>query len=97
MRTESLTEKKSSKEFHIKGFHYSVNVLIISVLLNFVLLAVIHNLLLHPGKTTYYASNGFFPAPIELKPLDAPNESSVPLLANDPPEEMMIRALPENI
>ncbi len=97
MRTESLDEKKRAKGFYQRGFHYTVTVLIISVVLNFVFLAVIHNKLLHPGRTTFYASNGFFPAPIELKPLDVPNESSVPLLANDPPEEMMIRALPENI
>lgn len=97
MRTESLAEKKKVKGFYIKGFHYSVNVLIVSVLLNFVLLAVIHNYLLHPGKTTYYASNGFFAAPIELTALDAPNESAEPLLPDDPPEEMMVRALPENV
>ncbi len=97
MRRESLTEKKKAKGFYIKGFHYTVNVLIVSVLLSFVLLATIHNKLLHPGRTTYYASNGFFSAPIELTALDAPNESSIPLLADDPPEEMMARSLPENV
>lgn len=97
MRRESLAEKKRTKGFYMRGFHYSVNGLMISVVLNLVLIIVIHNKLLHPGESTFYASNGFTPTPIKLAPLDAPNQSSIPLLPNDPPEEMTIRALPENV
>ena len=97
MRHESLAEKKKTKGFYVRGFHYSVNVLMISVALNILLVNIIHNRLAHPGYSEFYATNGLFPSPILLEPLNAPNESSTPLLPNDPPDEMMGRKLPENI
>ena len=96
MKHVCLVEKKASKGFYIKGFHYAVNALMISVVLNCILITLIHNKEVHHGSSHFYATNGLFPAPIELNALNAPNESSVALLANDPPEEMTIRALPEN-
>lgn len=95
MRKITLREKKNQKGFYSTGFRYSVNVLLFSLILNFVLTAAIHNRLLHIPSTSFYSTDGVS-EPMRLTPLDAPNESSQPLLPDDPPEEMGIRELPPN-
>lgn len=96
MRRESLTEKKKSKGFYCTGFQKAVNVLFVSVALNICFVMAIHSKIAHKIEPNFYASDGVS-SPIMLNPLDAPNESSTPLLPDDPHEEMMVRAIPDNV
>ena len=96
MSGSSLAFKKKQKNFYSSYFHNTVNVLIFSVFLNLVLIGVVQNKLMHIASTDFYASDGIS-QPILLTPLSAPNKSSIPLLPDDPAEEMMMRTLPANM
>jgi|GEM_PF-779928 len=94
MRRETLSDKKQRKDFYINAFRRTISCLLGSVILNLLLLGVIHNRILHKPAETFYTSDGIT-APIPLKPFDEPNNSSTPLLENDPLEEMTVRSIPQ--
>lgn len=96
MRHENLVEKKGRRSFYCRSFQKAVSVLLGSVVLNLVLSAAIHSRLVKVQEPDFYATNGVS-FPILLAPLDAPNLSSTPLLQDSPPEEMVVRDLPENV
>lgn len=96
MKSGSLQEKKNRKGFYSAGFRTAVNVLLVSVILNFMLVAATHNQIARRMDPPFYATDGIA-APILLTPLSGPNESSEALLPDDPPEEMGVRELPDNV
>lgn len=96
MKQQNIKNKKNRKNFYALGFKRAVNLLLVSVILNLLLSTGIHNRLIRIPEPKFYATDGIA-APILLTPLDGPNKSSEPLLPDDPPEEMPIRELPENI
>jgi len=83
MRRELWRVIKSSKNFYTMTFRFAGNALVFSLIINVVLGLVICQAYLYKPKRHFYITNGVVP-PTELSSRDTPNESSVPLLANDP-------------
>lgn len=85
MRRELWRTIRRSKNFYTATFRFSKNILVFSLLINVVLgLAICHTYFYKP-KRHFYITNGVV-LPTEVKARDTANESSVPLLANDPDE-----------
>lgn len=83
MRRELWRVIRRSKNFYTTTFRFSGNVLVFSLIINVVLGLVICQTYFYKPKRHFYITNGMVP-PTELSSRDTPNESSVPLLANDP-------------
>ena len=70
----------NSKYFYREHYRRSIGLLYVSLIISACLLVAIAALLtFHSDEPGFYASNGVT-APILLKPMDAPNMSSKPLL-----------------
>lgn len=83
MSRENWKRIKQSKFFYVKFYRRITTWVILSILLNIVLcFGLIYSYLNRPART-YYATSGIT-APVELKALDMPNNSSEALLPSDP-------------
>lgn len=83
MRRELWRSMISSKHFYVRSFRFAGKALFFSLILNICLGAAIYKVYFHTPKRHYYVTNGVTP-PMELTALDSANESSEPLLGNDP-------------
>ena len=83
MRRELWRVIKRSKNFYTMTFRFAGNALVFSLIINVVLGLVICQTYFFKPKRHFYITNGEVP-PTEVNSRDTPNESSVPLLANDP-------------
>ena len=83
MRRELWRVIRRSKNFYTTTFRFAGNALVFSLIINVVLGLVICQTYFYKPKRHFYITNGVVP-PTELSPRDTANESSVPLLANDP-------------
>lgn len=83
-----------SKRFYVSTFRFAEKALIFFMVLNVLLgLGVVYAYFQIPMRH-YYATNGEVP-PLELTPMDAPNETSIPLLAADPEIDDDKRIIPK--
>lgn len=80
-------EIKQGKFFYRNAYRRSVGALLISITITIFLLVTILFLIATEPEQTFYATSGET-APVKLQPLSAPNQSSTPLLPNDPPDDM---------
>ena len=83
----SLDEIKQQKHFYRDNFRRAVKALVLSILIGFILIMFIIYKAIQKPTIAYYATHGET-APVRLTPLDSPNRSSEPLLADDPPDDM---------
>jgi len=83
MRRELWRSMISSKHFYVGGFRFAGKALFFSLILNLGLGAAIYQVYFHTPERHFYVTNGVTP-PTELTAMSTANESSVPLLANDP-------------
>lgn len=83
----------ASRNFYVHTYKRVLAVLVFSIMINLLLSLLIAYIYL--GRTTpaYYVSNGMT-SPMQIKPMDAPNESSHPLLASEPSTEG-VKVIPE--
>lgn len=83
MQRETWRLQIRSKRFYVRTFRFAESALIVMIGVNIFLgLATLYVYTRIPERH-YYATNGEVP-PMELTALNAPNETSVPLLAADP-------------
>ncbi len=73
---------KLSKRFYVNTYRKTGSALLISLALNVCFGVVIHYLYFSQPEHTFFATDGVTP-PIELTPMDSPNDTSVPLLGSD--------------
>ncbi len=83
MRRELWRLMIRSKRFYVGTFRFAESALVFSLLVNVLLCVGLVYAYKHVPDRHYYATNGEVP-PSELTAMDAPNETSVPLLAADP-------------
>ena len=83
MRSELWRLMITSKRFYVGTFRFAGSALLLSLMLSVLLGAGIFYAYLHIPDRHYYATNGVVP-PSELTSMDAPNDTSIPLLASDP-------------
>ena len=85
---------RQRKGFYIGTFRRIGSILVISMSLNLILgLSVIY-VYMHKPENKFYATNGATP-PNEVVPMDQPNLTSSPLLANDPVNDEPIKVIPQ--
>lgn len=84
---------RGNKNFNIRVFRRGTIVLIVSLVLNCILGLLIHLEYKKLPQPEYYETNGIT-EPMKLKPLNAPNRTSVPLLEPDQPPESEEKILP---
>ena len=83
MRRELWRLMISSKRFYVGTFRFAESALLFSLICSVLLGIGIFYAYLHIPERHYYATNGEVP-PSELTAMDEPNETSTPLLADDP-------------
>lgn len=95
MSRQTWNEIKASKRFYVKLYRRSINILIVSLLINLILSYVgLHMYFNRPARVAY-STNGASP-PTVLSPLSAPNKSKEPLLGSDPNEsEIQVKVVPD--
>ena len=85
---------KSSNNFNVNVFRRGLSVLLVSLILSCVLGLWIFHTYVHRPERDYYATNGVT-APVQLKGLLAPNNSSEALLEPDPPTDNTPKVIPQ--
>lgn len=83
----------ASRYFYVKTYKRSLFALIFSIMLNLILGLLIVYVYWNRTAPTYYVSNGMT-APMILKALNAPNDSSSPLLGSEPIPAVGTKPLP---
>lgn len=85
---------KQSKFFYVRVYRKLLTVIIASTAFNVILCAALIYSFLHIPLRDFYATSGVVP-PIQLTPLDAPNNTSESLLPPDPINDDNNRVIPE--
>jgi intracellular multiplication protein IcmM len=86
--------KKKSKNFYMLLFRRAKNMTIIFLFINILLEAALFVVYLNIPERYFYATYGDIP-PIQLIPMDEPNYSPFPLLANDDYQDSDARSVPQ--
>ena len=94
MSRETWRLLKQSKRFYVGTYRKAGSALIFSMFINLFLGLGIYYLYFKQPEHDFYATNGVTP-PELLKPMDARNDSSVPLLPNDPDDDNEIKVMPQ--
>ena len=94
MRRELWRLTISSKRFYVGTFRFAGGALLFSLMLSVLLGVGIFYAYLHMPDRHYYATNGAVP-PSELTSMDAPDETSVPLLPPDPTGDEGLKRIPK--
>ncbi len=82
MSRETWALIKHSKRFYIQTFRRAGTALFVSAIINLCLGGAIYYVYFGEPGHDFYATNGVTP-PVKLTSMDAPNNTSVALLAND--------------
>lgn len=94
MSRETWNLIKQTKQFYVNTYRKIGSALILSVFINIALgLGIYHVYFSQPGHD-FYATSGITP-PVKLTYMDEPNNSSMPLLANDSEAENEIKVIPQ--
>ena len=83
-----------SKQFYVGTFRFVEYMLVFSLAISVLLGVGLFYAYRHIPERHYYATNGEVP-PTELTALNAPNETSVPLLPNDPTVDSDVKLIPK--
>ena len=94
MSHETWNLIKNSKRFYVRTFRWTENALVVSLFLNLLLVLAVYYSYFTLPEHDFYVTDGVN-APMMLTPMDAPNTTSVPLLANDPGTDDASRAIPQ--
>lgn len=94
MSRETWSLIKNNKNFNVHIYRRGLLALIISLCLSVIFSGLIFYIYRNLPERDYYATNGIT-SPIQLKSMLAPNESSVPLLPDDPPTDDTPRVIPQ--
>lgn len=94
MGRETWDTIKQSKAFYIRTYRKGGTFVIVSLLVNLLLSLAIYYVHFHQPNPDFYATSGITP-PIQLTALNAPNDSSTPLLEPDPATEDETRVIPQ--
>ena len=86
---------KTSKRFYVSVYRLVSTTLLISLVLNGLLtISVAYKYFTRPERNYYATFGGSWPLP--LTPIDGPNRSSIPLLADDPGEsDNVVKTVPQ--
>lgn len=93
MSREAWNLIKNSKHFYIATYRRAITALFISMSINVGLGVLFYFVYFSQPETDYYSTSGVTP-PVKLTPLDGPNYTSTPLLANDPDDEPETKVIP---
>lgn len=85
---------KKSKRFYVKTYRRAGHMLVFSIGINLLLVIAIYYACFSQPEADFYATNGVT-APVELTPMDQPNNTSLPLLANDPESGNENKVIPQ--
>lgn len=94
MRREVWRLLIQSKRFYVGTFRFIESMLVLSLLISVLLTAGVFYIYLDIPERHYYATNGVVP-PSDLTAMDAPNETSVALLASDPTTDDDEKSIPK--
>ena len=96
MSHEALYATIHLKRFYVRNFRALETLLIVSYWLNIILVLSFFYVYINRPDPDFYSTNGVV-APESLTPMDIPNETSAPLLPDDPPDDDKAEsvALPE--
>ncbi len=94
MSRETWNLIKQSKRFYVNTFRKTGSVLLISVTMNLALGFAIYYSYFNRPEHDFYATSGITP-PVMLTPMDAPNDTSVALLAADPIDDNDTKVIPQ--
>jgi intracellular multiplication protein IcmM len=85
---------KQSKRFYVKTYRRTGSAIFLSMVTNLLLILGICYVYLNRPAHDFYATSGETP-PVMLTPMDIPNNTSEPLLANDPDINDDIKVIPQ--
>lgn len=85
---------KQSKAFYVNTYRRVMAGIVFSLAVNIILFVAIVYVYKSRQLPTFYATSGMTP-PIELKALDAPNDTSEPLLPPDPTDDNEVKLIPD--
>jgi intracellular multiplication protein IcmM len=94
MSRETWNLIKNSKRFYVSGFRATGSVLVLSMIMNLFLGLAVYYTYFNLPDNDCYVTDGVN-APVLLTPMDEPNYTSVPLLANDPQTDDENREIPQ--
>ncbi len=94
MSRETWNLLRNAKRFYVRSFRWTGSLVIISVLMNLLLGMAVYYVYFNQPEHDFYVTDGVTP-PVSLTPMDEANETSVPLLANDPGTDDETRAIPQ--
>lgn len=94
MRRETWRLMIQAKGFYVGTYRFLGTALACSVVCSVLLSLAIFYVYLHMPERHYYATNGEVP-PSELTAMEQPNDTAVPLLADDPAADDEERLIPE--
>lgn len=94
MSRETWNLIKQSKRFYVRTYRKTSTALFISVIINLFLGLTIYYTYFSRPEHAFYATDGVTP-PVQLTPMDSPNNTSVALLAPDPLNDDETKAIPE--
>ncbi len=94
MSLESWSLIKQNKKFNVNIYRRGLVALIISLILSGLMAGYIFYIYLHLPENDYYATSGIV-APVMIKSMSTPNESSEPLVDPDPPTDDVLRVIPQ--
>jgi intracellular multiplication protein IcmM len=94
MRREVWRLMIQSKRFYVSSFRFAENVLVFSLVISVLLGIGLFYADIHIPERHYYATNGSVP-PTELTAMSVPNETSVPLLPDDPTVDNDTKLIPK--
>ncbi|MCX7116082.1 MAG: phosphoesterase [Gammaproteobacteria bacterium] len=94
MSRQELRMQKASKFFYVRVYRWSLNLVLVSIVLNVGLVVLDWLYYLHRPSTTYYATSGVT-RPIKLTWRSLPNHSQHFLLPSTPPVVQVKKRIPD--
>ncbi len=94
MNREKWAKIKNNKNYNVRIFRRGTSVIMVMLVFIFILQILILYFYLGQPEPDFYSTNGVT-EPMKLRPLAAPNNTSVFLLAPDPPIVNFDRDLPQ--
>ena len=94
MSREKWRLLKNMKGFYVRSFRWMGNLVIISCCFNLLFGVAVYYCYFNQPDNDNYSTDGVTP-PVLLTTMDEPNDTSVPLLANDPETDDEARSIPQ--
>lgn len=85
---------KQSKRFYVNTYRRAGSALLLSVVFNLLLGFALYYLYFSQPEHDFYATSGVTP-PVQLTPMDSPNNTSVPLLPTETESDNNTKVIPE--